>query len=79
MVIWPDNDEAGQGYGDRITEALNVLGTRVSKVDVSALGLGEKEGFSDWLAKNPGAGATEVSALIPKLLTTDELLDRCRR
>jgi len=79
VVIWPDNDEAGKNYADRVAEALGQIGVSVSRVDVGALGLADKEDCSDWLAKRPGASTDDVRGLIPKPLGTSELLNQCRR
>ncbi|RZU43459.1 DUF3631 domain-containing protein [Edaphobacter modestus] len=78
VVIWPDNDEAGRSYGERVARKLGTLGTSVSCIDVGSLGLGEKEDCSDWLARHRYACADDVRALIPKPLATAELLNLCR-
>ncbi len=63
VIVWPDNDQAGQEYADAVTAALMPLGCTVQRIDVQALGLGPKEDAADWLDRNPGATAADVLAL----------------
>ena len=78
IVLWPDNDDAGKDYMERIAEVLRPLAADVSTIDVDGLGLASKEDCSDWLAKHPGAAADDILALMPRPLNTAELLDRCQ-
>jgi Protein of unknown function (DUF3987) len=66
VILWPDNDNGGKSYTQRIAKVLRQLGCNVTTVDVDALGLGEKEDASDWLARHPDAGANDVLALPTK-------------
>jgi hypothetical protein len=61
--VWPDNDVAGQKYADEVTRILKKLACDVDLIDVSQLGLGDKEDVIDWLAAHPGATKDEIEAL----------------
>lgn len=63
VMIWPDNDDAGQRYADAVADALLALGCSVRMVDVAALNLPHKGDAVDWLAANPHATAFDVGAL----------------
>jgi putative DNA primase/helicase len=63
VVIWPDADEAGQGYAQAVAAKLSPLGCAVRIIDVSALDLPAKGDCVDWLAVNCGATAEDVLAL----------------
>lgn len=78
VILWPDNDDAGKRYMERIAEILRELKADVSTIDVDTLELAKKEDCSDWLEKHSGAGADDILALIPQPLNTAELLECCR-
>jgi 5S rRNA maturation endonuclease (ribonuclease M5) len=63
VIIWPDNDEAGQRYATEAAERLLALGCTVRVIDVDKLGLPEKGDALDWLKANPAATAVEMAAL----------------
>lgn len=63
IVIWPDNDEAGERYGVAVAAALAPLGCTVQVLDVAALGLPPKGDAVDWLAANPDASGDDVLML----------------
>jgi len=63
VLIWPDNDEAGQRYADAVVAALTPMGCTVQVLDVAALGLQAKGDAADWLAAHPQATAAAVLAL----------------
>jgi len=63
VIIWPDNDEAGQRYAEAVIGLLKPLGSVISVIDVSTLGLPEKGDAADWVAGNPDATAVDVLAL----------------
>lgn len=63
VVLWPDNDDAGKRYAERVAEILEPLASSVSTVTVDALTLPEKADCSDWLARHPLAGVEEVLGL----------------
>ena len=63
VIIWPDNDTAGQKYADEGQTELEDIGCNVERVNVEMLGLPEKGDCSDWLALHPTAGADEVLKL----------------
>lgn len=64
VVIWPDNDEAGQSYADGATRKLEALGCRVRHVAITSLELPAKGDCVDWLAENPAATAADILALL---------------
>src|SRR5215469_399922 len=63
VILWPDNDDAGQKYMDRVQANLSRLGCRIERIDVTALGLAEKGDCSDWLSMNTESSAEDVLAL----------------
>jgi len=62
--VWPDNDEAGQRYGQAVRAELEAIGCDVTVIDVAALDLPPKGDCVDWLALNPNASAADVDALV---------------
>ncbi|WP_394695102.1 AAA family ATPase [Pseudoxanthomonas japonensis] len=63
-IIWPDNDEPGDGYAADVGEALAALGCAVTCIDLAALDLpGDGYDAADWLQDNPKAKARDVLAL----------------
>jgi putative DNA primase/helicase len=63
IMIWPDNDEAGQSYAAAAAEKLSALGCRVCRLDVAQLGLAAKQDAVDWLNVHPNATAAEILSL----------------
>lgn len=63
VVIWPDNDPAGRGYGERVASALTGIARDVRTIDVAALGLADKGDVVDWLQAHPEATREDVEAL----------------
>ena len=63
VVLWPDNDDAGRRYAERIVEIIEPLASSVSTVAVDALGLPERADCSDWLTLHPSLGVEELSRL----------------
>lgn len=63
VMIWPDNDEAGQHYAADMKARLAALGCTVAVIDVDKLGLPVKGDVVDWLAAHPDATAADVWAL----------------
>lgn len=63
VVIWPDNDEAGQHYADDVTLKLEALGCEVRRVNVDKLALPPKGDCVDWLATNPSATVDNILRL----------------
>jgi putative DNA primase/helicase len=63
VVIWPDHDEAGFRYADRVDEILHGLGCDVRIIDTIALGMKEKEDAVDWLERFPNATSAEILVL----------------
>lgn len=56
VVVWPDNDEAGRGFAERVTELLRAQapGASVTWVDVARLELPPGGDAVDWLARRNG-------------------------
>ncbi len=68
VVIWPDNDEPGDGYAADVAERLQELGCSVECVDIEALDLPNAgDDAADWLQAHPKAGAADVLALLRTL------------
>ena len=63
VLIWPDNDEAGQRYALAVAAALHLLKCTVRVLDVAALGLEAKGDAADWLDAHAGATAADVLGL----------------
>jgi 5S rRNA maturation endonuclease (ribonuclease M5) len=63
VIVWPDNDEAGCKYADKVGARLRAIGCAVSVVDVAALNLPDKGDCVDWLKVNPNATAADIEAL----------------
>ena len=63
VIIWPDNDEAGQRYAADVQCKLNTLSCTVRLIDVRSLNLPAKADAVDWLAANPTATKAELLAL----------------
>ena len=63
VLIWPDNDEAGQRYALAVAEILTAMDCTVRVMDVVAAGLGPKGDAVDWLSVHPAAAAAHVLAL----------------
>lgn len=51
VIIWPDNDESGIKYSNEVERLLLKIDATVSRIDVSKLGLTEKQDCFDWLIK----------------------------
>jgi 5S rRNA maturation endonuclease (ribonuclease M5) len=66
VILWPDNDDAGKSYMERIAKVLRSLEADISTVDIDGLELAPKEDCSDWLARHPSAEADEILALPTK-------------
>lgn len=73
-IIFPDNDNGGLGYADRVAEKLRALGCTVEIIDVAALALPEGGDFVDWLAANQTATANDLLAL-PRMATAHDWPD----
>ncbi len=65
-LIWPDNDAAGNRYGERVRAKLEELGCAVEIIDAANLHLSEGGDCVDWLAANPSAIVADILAL-PRL------------
>lgn len=63
VVIWPDNDPAGRGYGERVAGALAGIARDVRTIDAAALRLADKGDVVDWLQAHPEATREAVEAL----------------
>jgi putative DNA primase/helicase len=49
IIIWPDSDQPGLDYRDRVTSKLHALGCKVQHVDIAKLNLPPKGDAVDWL------------------------------
>jgi hypothetical protein len=79
VVLWRDNDEAGKLWAVGIARKLRALGCKLQHIVIDNLALPEKGDCVDWLAQNPGATATDVSALpmvAPEPESKDEATQR---
>lgn len=63
VLIWPDNDEAGQRFANTVAELLGQLGCAVRIIDVTALELDAKGDAADWLATHSTATSADVLGL----------------
>lgn len=63
VILWPDHDEPGRKYAERVRERLNGLRAACECLDVAALGLPEKGDAVDWIKAHPEATAADVLAL----------------
>lgn len=63
VILWPDHDEPGRKYAERVRESLSGLGAVCECLDVGALGLPEKGDAVDWIKAHPEATAADVLAL----------------
>jgi hypothetical protein len=63
VILWPDNDEAGQRYIHTVASILSTLDCKLQLIDVAALSLPTKGDIVDWLAANPEARAEDIFAL----------------
>lgn len=51
VIIWPDNDDAGKGYMQRVTQKLLTLNASVSQLNIDAIDLPVKGDICDWLTE----------------------------
>lgn len=63
VIVWPDNDEAGQSYAEDVASKLLALDCSVKVIDVDQLGLSPKGDAVDWLNGNPKTVALDIEAL----------------
>lgn len=63
VVIWPDNDKAGERYAHAVTTKLRGIAASVEWIDLAPLALPEHGDCVDWLAQHPDATADTVHAL----------------
>lgn len=72
IIIWPDNDEAGQRFAKVVMTELRLLGCEFWQVNVDALNLPPKGDAVDWLKMNPQATDKEITDLpLIDLLVTE--------
>lgn len=64
VILWPDNDDAGQRYMSAVEAQLKHLNCTVKTIDISLLNLPEKGDVVDWLAANPNTTKEHIEALI---------------
>jgi putative DNA primase/helicase len=70
VVIWPDNDKAGERYAHAVTAKLRGIAVSVEWIDLAPLALPEHGDCVDWLAQHSDATADAVGALA-RVLTLD--------
>ena len=63
MIIWPDNDDAGQSYGKSVEKALLALNCDIRVINVEALVLPAKGDAVDWLDAHQNATGSDILAL----------------
>lgn len=63
IIIWRDNDGAGNRYAETILKQLQALNCNVQLVDVAKLNLAIKGDCVDWLAAHPNATKQDIEAL----------------
>lgn len=63
VVIWRDNDKAGERYARAATAKLREIAASVGWIDLAPLALSEHGDCVDWLAQHPDATAEAVRAL----------------
>ena len=63
VVIWRDNDKAGERYAHAVTGKLRGIAASVEWIDLAPLALPEHGDCVDWLVLHPGATADAVYAL----------------
>ena len=76
-IIWPDNDEPGQGYAGEVAKILLTLGCSVAFIDVAQLGLGESEDAVDWLRRHPEADSGAIIAL-PRIVPAPAAIEAAK-
>lgn len=75
VTIWPDNDESGVAYGEKVAQALVDAAKKSSTIDSTALGLSEGQDCVDWLASALATSLTDMMALPkrPHIVLPDEM------
>lgn len=63
VLIWRDNDQAGERYAHTVTAKLRGIAASVEWIDLAPLVLPEHSDCVDWLVLHPGATADNVHAL----------------
>ena len=63
VILWSDNDEAGQRYMQTVAEILHKLQCKIKIIDVSALNLPIKGDAVDWLYAHPNATKEDILKL----------------
>jgi hypothetical protein len=63
VVIWRDNDEAGERYACAVSAKLRSIAASVEWIDLTPLALPERGDCVDWLAEHSDATADAVRAL----------------
>jgi hypothetical protein len=63
VIIWPDNDPAGQRYAQSVAMILQGLACQVSILTLAGLNLPAKGDVVDWCQAQPDASAADILAL----------------
>ena len=77
VIVWPDFDDAGQSYQADVSSVLSGLGCDIWAVDVSQLGLSDKEDVMDFarMRGEDGESTTAVDIEALKAGLADGTLD----
>ena len=65
VILWPDNDVAGQRYKHDVAKILLGLGCSLRIVDIAALNLPPKGDVVDWLQAHPHATREDILVNLP--------------
>lgn len=63
VILWPDNDEAGQMFAAEVSKQLKKIGCTIQILDVAALDLPPKGDVVDWLQKHPKSTFEDIAKL----------------
>lgn len=63
VIIWPDNDKAGQQYANTVANILRALKCNIQFINLSILNLPDKGDVVNWLNDNMNATKETVMAL----------------
>jgi hypothetical protein len=64
VILWPDNDQAGQDHMQRVANKLRAIGCRVTILDVSVLDLPEKGDAVDFFSDHPETTPEALLAVV---------------
>lgn len=81
VYLWPDNDESGYGYRDKVMSIFRELENppTVYLIDPVSIGLGEKGDVADYLKEHADKSISERHTLIQSILNQAEPTDHISR